>query len=566
MSGATTLDAARARLADGDLAGALAAIDGVLRERADNAPALALRARLLRLRGDLEGAAACAARALEADEANPEALLESAALAREQRDFERALDLLSELVFHHPGDARAQLEIGRLHRLQNRLDEALESLRGAVASDPGLADAHIEIGCILNLRNDHEGAMAAFERGLELDPSSVLAQHNLGYVLGKLEHYERALELLEKLCARVPIRQAGTWLNLALALAAHGETRRAGEIYDRILEVEPNHVTARWNRAHFLLAERDFERGWRDYEWRFLSESLGPPRLIPFAPWRGEPLEGRTLLVSAEQGLGDQIMFASCIDELAARAGRVVLECTTRLEALFRRSFPGVQVIGSRQELEPAWLREVGEVDYHAAAGSLPRYLRNRIEDFPRHAGYLEADPERVRYWKSRLDALGSGLKVGLSWRGGTHSTRRRLRTLRLDDLRGLVATPGCRFVNLQYDDCAEELAAFRAGTGLEVAHWPEAIRDYDETAALCSALDLTVSVCTSVIHLNGALGRPVWIMVPSAPEWRYGFRGEGLPWYPSARLFRQAERGSWEPVVEAVTASLRARVRESVS
>jgi len=394
----------------------------------------------------------------------------------------------------------------------------------------------------------------------------VLVQQNLGYVLGKLEHYERALALLEQLCARLPITQVGAWLNYALALGAHGETRKADEIYERILAIEPNHVSARWNRAHFLLAERDFERGWRDYEWRFLSESLGPPRLIPFAPWRGEPLEGRTLLVSAEQGLGDQIMFASCIPELAARAGRVVLECTTRLEALFRRSFPAVQVIGSRQEQEAPWLREVGEVDFHASAGSLPRYLRNRLEDFPRQAGYLHADPDRVRYWKSRLDALGPGLKVGLSWRGGTNATRRRLRTLRLADLQPLVATPGCRFVNLQYDDCAEELEAFRAQTGVKIAHWPEAIRDYDETAALCSALDLTVSVCTSVIHLNGALGRPVWIMVPSAPEWRYGFRGDGLPWYPSARLFRQADRSRWEPVVDEVAARLRERVHGSVS
>ena len=155
------------------------------------------------------------------------------------------------------------------------------------------------------------------------------------------------------------------------------------------------------------------------------------------------------------------------------------------------------------------------------------------------------------------LAALGPGAKIGLSWRGGTRGTRRTFRSLRLVDLLPILSVPGLRFVSLQYGDCAEDFEALRRESGIEVVHWPEAIADYEETAALCVALDMTVSVCTSVIHLNGALGKPVLVMVPAVPEWRYGVSGETMPWYPSVQLIRQAERGDWSDVFARVAADL---------
>jgi len=551
------LHAARARLEDGDLSGALEAVRGAIAAQPRDPRAHALHGRLLRMRGDLDAAALALEQAIALHPEDAEAALEKAQVAQEQRDMDSAFDLLSGVLYRDPRNARAHLETGRLHRMQGALDLALACQLEAVEADPSLVDAWCEIGWLRNKRKEFDLALEAYEKALALDPENMTVHHNLGYVLGKLEHYERALGFLEKVCERVPASNSGSWLNLAMALAAHGETRRAAQIYERILAIEPNHVTARWNRAHFLLAGHDFERGWRDYEWRFMTDGLGLPRLLPHRPWRGEPLEGKSILITAEQGLGDQIMFASCIPDIIARAQTVIVECSARLEALFRRSFPGARVIGSQQQQNPPWLKEVGEVDFHAAIGSLPAYLRTRAADFPRHDGYFRADPARVAYWKARLDALGPGRKVGLSWRGGTHATRKRLRSLELADLRELCATPGCRFVSLQYGNCTDEIAAFGSATGVSLANWPEAIDDYDETAALCSALDLTVSVCTSVIHLNGALGRPVWILVPSAPEWRYGFAGDRMPWYPSARLYRQDERSTWSPVLARVRSDL---------
>jgi len=201
------------------------------------------------------------------------------------------------------------------------------------------------------------------------------------------------------------------------------------------------------------------------------------------------------------------------------------------------------------------------EVELEVPGSSLPRYYRCARSDFPEHRGYLVADPERARHWGGRLASLGPGLKVGISWRGGTFKTRSPKRSIPLEDWLPILRTPGARFVSLQYTAGAgEELAALRDQHDVGVAHWPEAIDDYDETAALVSALDLTISVCTAVIHLAGALGRAVWIMAPYSPEWRYGFLGERMPWYPSACVIRQRESGDWASVVATVTERLTER------
>jgi hypothetical protein len=270
-----------------------------------------------------------------------------------------------------------------------------------------------------------------------------------------------------------------------------------------------------------------------------------------FARWDGAPIAGKTLLIYGEQGFGDQIMFASCFHEAIERAGHCIIECDPRLVTLFRRSFPSAVIEASAPSGEsPAWAAQVQAVDCQIPMGSLPGFFRKRWEEFPRHAGYLRAAPERVAYWRARLDALGPGPKIGLSWRGGIPATRRHLRSLALEELLPLLRLPA-NFVSLQYGNCSDDLDRLRRDYGLILPHWADAIEDYDETAALVCALDLVISVCTAVIHLTGALGKPVWILVPAVAEWRYLDRGENLPWYPSARLFRQTEAGRWHEVLE---------------
>ncbi len=541
---------------EGDLRGALAMVSLLLERHPRSPRGACLQGVIAALRGDLEGSEAALGEALAIDPAHVDSHLELAALRLKAREHESALDHASQAVAADPGNARAFLVMGQAYEKREELEEAIACLKRALALDPQLTECYMALGWIHTKQKKHRLAMDMYEKVLEADPENIDAQHMLGFCFVRAEEYAKGVELFTKVCERTPPTFIAGRVNLANAYFHTGSFEGAMRVYDQILAQEPNHFEARWNKSHLQLAEHRFEEGWRDYEFRAYLNTLWRPRLFPYRPWNGEALSDKTLLVISEQGLGDEIMFASCIPDVLERAGRVLIECDKRLAPLYRRSFPGAEV-HSRRKDERAWLNQAGRIDYQVYMGSLPGLLRRRWSDFPEHHGYLRADPQRVAYWQSRLDTLGAGRKIGLSWRGGTADTRRAMRSIPLEGLRALLDVPGCRFISLQYGDCAREIAEFTARTGLALAHWQEAIDDYDDTAALVQALDVTASVCTSIIHLGGALGRPVRVMVPAVPEWRYGRRGERMPWYPSVRLYRAAEIDVWDRVLAQLAQEL---------
>ena len=411
--------------------------------------------------------------------------------------------------------------------------------------------------------DDYDGALAlavaanAVARG----PAVFEAQLLLGRAQQKLHAPELALECFET-ASRLRADDPDLYDFRGSLYQELGRLPEAFADFDRALALRPVFALASFHLAMARLLVGDFERGWEGYELRRLSaEYASAPAGLP--RWDGSPLEGRTILVTREQGLGDEIMFASMLPQLLAQARACVVECDPRLVATFRRSFPAATVFGTEpcgglpQSISPS------SIDVRIEAGSLAGLLRRRAADFPRRAGYLRADPARVARWRERLAGVGPGLKVGLSWTGGVRRTRRELRSLALEQLLPLLRTPGVRFVSLQYTaEARDDIEELRARHGIQVEHWPEAIDDYDQTAALVCALDLVISVCTSLVHLGGALGRPVWVMAPVSPEWRYGLAGDSMPWYPSVRLFRQAAYRQWEPVIGAVAAELQALSR----
>lgn len=261
-------------------------------------------------------------------------------------------------------------------------------------------------------------------------------------------------------------------------------------------------------------------------------------------------------------------MFSSLLREVAAEAEHCLLTCTPKLHALFARSFPSVTVLpvdhGRGQRLDAAILvRRCERVDYQTRIGSLARTRRSDTASFPRHKGYLQADPARVEVARRRLATLGPGLKVGLSWRGGLEHTGSARRSVTLPQLAPLTTLAGCQFVNLQYNTTHDERRLLESGQH-NIVHWQDMLDDYEKTAALVKALDLVISVCTAVIHLGGALGQPVWVLVPRGAEWRYGTEGERMLWYPSVRLIRQvSETGSWTEVIARVVDGLKTLVAQ---
>jgi len=508
-----------------------------------------------RLRRDPEAAGGIAAAAprlealRDAQPATPPGTAFHAGLERLRAgDFPGAERHLSAAVEHAPGLPEAHFHLGIALARQQRYEEAADCFVLATHFRPDFAEAHFQLGLAEFHRDRFDEALASFRRATELRPGYADAHCNLGYLLYKhLEQLDEAEEHLRRALALDPA-SIDARTNLAMVLDHRGATDEALAMYDRILEVAPGDPEVRLNRALIRLMRADYAQGWPDYEAR---RSVQRQRAFPYPEWDGSSLAGRTILVHAEQGLGDEIMFASCLGEVIARAGHCVVECHRKLEKLFRRSFPGATVHGALQtDADLAWLDRMPKIDCKIGIGSLPLHFRRSLADFPRHTGYLKADATRVADWRARLDALGRGPKIGISWRGGAKKTRRHVRSIPLEQWGPLLAVPGVHFVSLQYTDCRAEIGAVESASGIRVHHWRDAIDEYDETAALVAALDLVISVQTAVVHLAGALGKPVWALVSASPEWRYQKSGESLPWYPSVRLLRQSTPGDWQAVV----------------
>jgi tetratricopeptide (TPR) repeat protein len=436
------------------------------------------------------------------------------ALLRQKR-YEDAIDCFALADHHHPDFAEARFQLGVAQIHLERFDDAIASFRKVIELRPDYADAHSNLGYVLYKHLELlDEAEAHLRRALELEPGKIEAQ-----------------------------------TNLAMVLDHRGETDRALELYDRVLRVSPDDSEVRLNRSLILLARGDYARGWPEYEARHAVQLRRDFRL---PEWDGASLSGRVILVHAEQGLGDEIMFASCLGEVIGEARHCVIECHRKLEKLFRRSFPAATVYGALQtDPQRNWLDHQPRIDCKVGIGSLPLRFRTSRADFPRHTGYLRADPVRSEYWRGRLRELGAGPKIGISWRGGAKKTRRHARSIPLKDWAAMLALPGIHFVSVQYGENHGDIEALQDVSHCVVHHWPEAIEDYDETAALVTAVDLVISVQTAVIHLGGALGRPVWALVSARPEWRYQETGDSLPWYPSVRLIRQAAPGNWRAVIE---------------
>jgi Tfp pilus assembly protein PilF len=447
--------------------------------------------------------------------------------------------------------ALAEARSGGLERAQ----ELLEALR--LQRDD--ADVNNTLGNVHRLRGHMDKAAASYRRALEADGRHLAALANLGLALRDQGVPQQALPVLERALALAP-DYVEALFNKALALVDLGDSGSAGELIGQVLKLDPDFAQAHLQRGFMLLKRGDFAAGWREYAWRVRIPDLDHWQDYDYPLWQGEVLTGRRVLVQAEQGLGDQIMFASCLPDVLARAAHTVIECDPRLAGLFARSFPGAKVYRHRVKGKPDWLCEPAP-DFRARCGDLPRVLRNHDADFPRHSGYLVADPARAAGWRARLAALGPGIKVGISWRGGTPGTGQAARSLALDALLPILSLPQAHFVSLQYGAVSEEIADMRTRHGVVLNEWPQAIADMDEMAALISSLDLVVTVCTTAAHLCGALGKTAWVMVPAVAEWRYLESGSRIPWYPALRLIRQPRLTAWGEVIAGVRGELQHRL-----
>ncbi len=432
-----------------------------------------------------------------------------------------------------PGHAGTLINLMRALLADRRPGEAL-----SVASSCPLGSAEIAFlsGTALNALGRPAAAVGLLEQAVALDPANAAALLNLGNACADLDRLEEAETHCRRAIGLAP-HLAEAHASLGFVLTSCGRVDEAIAACETAIALRPNFTQAHWNQAVAALLAGDFELGFRKYEWRKRHDLFRRDFIdLPGPQWDGSEPDGRTILVHAEQGLGDTIQFARYLPLIAARGGRPVLACEQKLIP-FLTGMSGVAIVAKNAPLPPydCWIDQM----------SLPCVFETRVYAIPSADGYLRADPARVARWR---DALPAGPRVGLAWAGNPAHNNDRRRSLPDADLAHILATPGIVFVNLQVGP--------RAGES-PLQDLSPYLADFADTAALIGAVDLVLTVDTAVAHVAGALGKTAWVMLPFAPDWRWMLGRNDTPWYASLRLFRQPFVGDWRAVTEAVAASL---------
>jgi Flp pilus assembly protein TadD len=456
----------------------------------------------------------------------------------------------------------AHYNLGYVLQQKGQLDEAISHYRKALELNPNIPDVYSNLALALYDKKNFDEAAIYYQKALELNPNIYDAYNNLGAIAQESGNFADAITCFQH-AVRLNPNSAEAYSNLGNALYNIRRIDAALECYEKALSLDPDFAEAHWNLSHLLLLQGNFKEGWKEYEWRPSREDM-VSRSFPQLMWDGSPLKGKRLLVCAEQGVGDEIMFASCLPEIIDQAERCIIESDARLVPLFRRSFPRAQVI-ERQDREK-YPPDLPRADCHIPMGSLPRFLRPDIESFPRQPSYLIPDNSRVSEWRKRYGGIGNGLKVGISWRGGSRPDVIRARSIGLEQWTELFSISGINFIKLQYGDCSEELRMAKESLGGIIYDWEDAnpLVDLDGFAAQIAALDLVISVDNATVHMAGASGTPVWVLLPFNCDWRWMNEREDTPWYRTVRLYRQDTFGFWHNVLKRVSSDLKHQVNSS--
>ena len=487
--------------------------------------------------------------------------------------LERALELDPRCVDAHNNLGNALRELGQR-------DEAIASFERAIAIRPEFPEAHNNMGIAWAAKGDYPRAIACYREALRLWPEYPAAHNNLGIALGHEKHfdeaiagYRRALELKPDYAEAhnnlgIALSQEGdyeeaigrfrraielkpdyaeAYSNLGITLTELGRLDEALASYNEAVRLKENYPDAYMNRALAFLVRGDFERGWREYESRWQCKDFNP-RNFKQPQWNGGPLEGRRILLHAEQGFGDTFQFvryARLVKE--ERGGRVIVWCPKPLVPLVSQC-PYVDQV----TVEGA---KLPEFEVHLPLLSLPKVFGTSLETIPSQVPYLFAKPQLVEHWRDELSYINA-FKIGINWQGNPRYRGDRHRSVPLEKFASLAKVPGVRLVSLQRGLGSEQIdqVSSRLSVTALGAHRDEAAGAFMDTAAILMNLDLVVSSDTSLVHLAGGLGVPVWVALPWAADWRWLLEREDSPWYPTMRLFRQREPGDWDELFQRIS------------
>jgi tetratricopeptide (TPR) repeat protein len=464
-----------------------------------------------------------------------------------KRDGE-ALAALDKALALRPGDPETLRNRGNALLALGRAEEARAQFDQVLKANPRQGEALLNRGSALAALGRPGDALADFDAALALAPNHPAALYNRGNALNDLGRPGEALTAFDRALGLTPDNPQA-WNNRGRALQALNRHQEAVQSFDKAIALDKSYADAHSNRALSLLTLGDFARGFPEYEWRWKRTGMADPRRnYRGALWLGEyALARKRVLLHAEQGLGDTIQFARYAPLLARMGATVTLEVQPELKALLA-GIDGAASVHARGEPLPAY-------DVHCPLGSLPLALKTEPATIPADIPYLHADATRIAKWRLRIEAL-PGKRVAFAWAGHAAHANDRNRSIELSLLAPLLSCAGVSFLSIQRELRAGD--AERLTRYANVTHVGDALDDMSDTAAVLALTDLSIAVDTSVVHLAGAMGRPLWVMLPLSPDWRWTLRDQASPWYPQARLFRQRTLGDWPSVLAQIAGALR--------
>ena len=466
----------------------------------------------------------------------------------EMKDYDSAADALQRAIALVPTFAPMHDNLGCVLYESRQIEASVERFRKAISIDPHFPEAWYSLGNSLKDQEKYDESIAALQSALTLRPTFAEAWNSMAALHHERADYKAALVAVHRAIELKP-DFAEAYANLGSTLKDQGNLDGAVAAYEKAIALQPDNPRIDWNLALVLLLKGDYERGWRGFESRPNTElyRFDRPR------WDGTPLDGRTILVCLEQGFGDVIQFVRFVPRLVQLGGRVIALGRPALRRLLEGQCGISQYVSIIEPLPP--------FDCYTMLLSLAGLFRISVSDLSATTPYLQADAKLLERWESRVGRAGHALRVGLVWAGNPNHSNDRNRSVPLHSISEHLAMPGVQYYSLQKDASASDIAA--QATALEIVDLTDQIEDFADTAALISNLDLVIACDTSVAHLAGAIGKPVWILLTLAPDWRWMLGRLDSVWYLSARLFRQTAPGDWNTPLKEIRKELSDLVRQ---
>jgi tetratricopeptide (TPR) repeat protein len=459
---------------------------------------------------------------------------------QEKGFFNEAIACYQDAITISPNNPGAYYNLGTLLQEKGELNEAINYYRKVLQINPNHADTYNCLGSVFQKKQEYDEAINCYKKAIELKPYFIKAFINIANAFLEKEEFDEAITYFKRAVAIDP-NFAGTYYNLGLLFHRTKQFDEALVCYKKTIQLDPNFADAYYSLSLLYLLLGNFQEGWKFFEWRWkLKDSYQRNFTRPL--WDGSDIVGQHILLHAEQGFGDTIQFIRYAPIVAQYGANVIVECQQELVSLFE-NIEGVQkVIGHSNKIP--------DFDVHYPLLSLPLVLNTTLENIPAKVPYLSVGSSLKDNWRNIIQNNSSNKRVGIVWSSGLGGLLKK-KSIPLNTLLPIIQTDNITFYSLQKGDAAKQIKSLPEG--IRLIDFTEKIHKFADTAALIENLDLVISVDTAVAHLSGALGKPVWTMLPFEPIWQWGLDREDSPWYPTMKLFRQQSRGDWTSVIFSV-------------